>query len=142
MTGPDPVRRYLEARRAAAHVVAGGLDGLVRGWADAVEAVADGYPLNTLDDYLNDLDGRQILADALAVAPREDAERLRPRIAAADARFRSLVVATARPLWGERAATAHVWTAEGSWWYWSRPRRAGAELDREIDAALGLSDRS
>ena len=142
MTGSDPVRRYLEERGAAAHVVAGGLDGLVRGWEDAVETVADGYPLDTLDDYLNDLDGRQILADALAVAPREDAERLRLRIAAADARFRSLVVHIPRPLWGERAATAHGWTADRSWWYWNRPRRAGAELDREIDAALGLSDRS
>ena len=142
MTAPDPVRRYLEERGAAAHVVAGGLDGLVRGWEDAVEAVADGYPLDTLDDYLNDLDGRQILADALAVAPREDAERLRLRIAAADARFRSLVVPTARPLWGERAATAHGWTADQSWWYWSRPRRAGAELGREIDAALGVRDGS
>ena len=142
MTGPDAVRRYLEERGAAAHVVAGGLDGLVRGWEDAVEAVAAGYPLDTLDDYLNDLDGRQILADALAVAPREDADRLRPRIAAADARFGALVVPTARPLWGERAAAAHGWTADRSWWYWRRPRRAGAELDREIDAALSVRDGS
>ena len=142
MIGRDPVRRLLEERGAAAHVIEGGLDGLVRGWEDTVDAVADGYPLDTLDDYLNDLDGRQILAEALAVAPEEDAERLRPRIAAADARFRSLVIPTARPLWGERAATAHGWTANRSWWYWSRPGRAGAALDREIDAALGLSDRS
>jgi hypothetical protein len=142
VTGPDPVRRYLQERGAAAHVVEGGLEGLVRGWEDAVQAVADGYPLDTFDDYLNDLDGRQILADAFAVAPREDAERLHPRIAAADARFGALVVPTARPLWGERAAAAHGWTADRNWWYWSRPRRAGAELDREIDAALGLSDRS
>ena len=142
MTRPDPVRRYLEERGAAAHVIEGGLEGLVRGWEDAVEAVAGGYPLDTLDDYLDDLDGRQILADALTIAPREDADRLRPRIAASDARFRGLVVPTSRPLWGERAAAVHGWTADGSWWYWSRPRRAGAELDREIDAALGLGDGS
>ena len=142
MTGPDPVRRYLQARGAAAHVVEGGLDGLVRGWEETVESVADGYPLDTLDDYLNDLDGRQILADALAVAPREDGDRLRPGIAAADARFRSLVIPTARPLWGERAAAAHGWTPDRSWWYWSRPRRAGADLDREIDAALSVRDGS
>ena len=142
MTGPDPVRRYLQERGAAAHVVEGGLDGLVRGWEETVESVAGGYPLDTLDDYLNDLDGRQILADALAVAARNDAERLRPRITAADARFRALVVPTARPLWGERAATAHGWTPDRSWWYWSRPRRAGAELDRELDAALSACDGS
>jgi len=85
---------------------------------------------------LNDLDGRQILADALAVAEPADAEPLRPRLAAADARFRSLAIPTTRCLWGARAAAEHGWTAERSWWYWSRPRRAGAELSREIDAAL------
>ena len=142
MTGPDPVRQYLQERGAAAHVVAGGLEGLVRGWEETVAAIDAGYPLDTLDDYLNDLDGRQMLDDARAAATREDTERLRPRIAAADARFRSLVIPTRRPLWGARAASAHGWTAERSWWYWSRPRRAGADLDREIDAVLGLSDRS
>ena len=110
------------------------------GWEETVESVADGYPLDTLDDYLNDLDGRQILADALAVAPREDGDRLRSRIAAADARFRSIVIPTARPLWGERAAAAHGWTRDRSWWYWSRPQRTGAELSREIDGVLREPD--
>jgi len=141
MTGVDPVRHFLRERGAAAHVIQGGLEGLLRGWEQTVQTVGDGYPLDTLDDYLNDLDGRQILAEALPVAPREDAERMRARLAAADARFRSLAQPTARCLWGERAAATHGWTPDGSWWYWSRPRRAGAELSREIDAILAVSGR-
>ena len=141
MTATDPVRRFLEERGAAAHVIRDGLEGLLRGWEQTVEAVADGYPLDTLDDYLNDLDGRQMLADTLAIAPPGEAARVRPRLEAADARFRSLVESTARCLWGETAAVTHGWTADRSWWYWRRPRRAGAELTREIDAALGASGR-
>ena len=142
MTGADPVRQFLRERGAAAHVIHGGLEGLLRGWEQTVEAVRDGYPLDTLDDYLNDLDGRQILAEALAVAPPEDAERMRRRLAAADARFGSLVEPTARCLWGDRAAAAHGWAPDRSWWYWRRPRRAGVELSRELDAVLGVSEGS
>jgi DNA-binding transcriptional regulator YbjK len=140
VTRTDRVRRFLEARGAPQHVVEGGLTGLLRGWEATVASVAEGYPLDTLDDYLNDLDGRQILDEALAIAPRTEAERLRARVAAADARFRALIVPTVRCLWGDRAAAEHGWSADRSWWYWSRPQRTGAELSREIDGVLGEPD--
>ena len=57
----DAVRRFLRARGSPAHVVEEGLEGLVRGWEETVERVAAGYPLDTIEDYLNDLDGRQLL---------------------------------------------------------------------------------
>ena len=139
VTRADPVRRFLVERGSPRHVVDGGLGGLLRGWEATVGAVAEGYPLDTLDDYLDDLDGRQILDEALAVAPPGAARRIRARLASADARFRALVVPTARCLWGDRAAAEHGWRADRSWWYWSRPRRAGAELSREIDAAVGAA---
>ena len=142
MTARGRVRRFLEERGSPPHVVDGGLEGLLRGWEAAVAAVAEGYPLDALDDYLDDLDGRQILDEALAVATRREAEPLRGRVAAADARFRALVTPTARGLWGERAAAARGWSAGRNWWYWSRPRRAGTELSREIDAAVGEPGRA
>ena len=142
MTPGDRVRQFLAARGSPRHVVDGGLEGLLRGWEATVAAVADGYPLDTLDDYLNDLDGRQILDEALAVAPRAGARRVRRRLDAADARFRALALPTTRCLWGDRAAAEHGWAADRSWWYWSRPRRAGAELDREIDGVLAEPPRA
>ena len=142
MTGAGRVRRFLEERGSPPHVVEGGLEGLLRGWEATVAAVADGYPLDTLDDYLDDLDGRQILDEALAIATHREAEPLRARLAAADARFRALATPTARCLWGERAAAEHRWSADRSWWYWSRPRRAGTELSREIDRVVGEPGRA
>lgn len=136
MTRPDPVRRFLAKRGSPPHVVEGGLEGLLRGWEETAAAVAAGYPLDTLDDYLNDLDGRQILDEALAIASPRQSAALRARRAAADARFRALVTPVARCLWGHRAARAHGWTSDRNWWYWSRPRRVGAGLQREIDAVL------
>ena len=141
MSAGDRVRRFLAERGSPRHVVDGGLEGLLCGWEETVAAVAAGYPLDTLDDYLNDLDGRQILGEALALAPRAEARRLRARLDAADARFRELVVPTARCLWGDRAADEHDWSVDRSWWYWSRPRRAGAGLDREIDGVLAAPPR-
>lgn len=137
MRGADRVRRFLERRGSPRHVVEGGLEGLLAGWEATVAAVADGYRLDTLDDYLNDLDGRQILDEALAIAPRAEGVRLQGRLDAADARFRALVIPAAHCLWGDRAATEHGWRADRNWWYWSRPRRAGAALSREIDGAVG-----
>ena len=61
----DPIRRFLRARGVADHVVAGGLDGLVADWEHTAERVESGYALG-LDDYLNDLDARQIIEVVLS----------------------------------------------------------------------------
>jgi hypothetical protein len=67
MTEDDSVREFLSDRGCPDEVVTAGLDGLVSEWERAVVQVESGYPLG-LDDYLNDLDGRQLLEDALEVA--------------------------------------------------------------------------
>ena len=132
----DAVRRFLRARGSPAHVVEEGLEGLVRGWEETVERVAAGYPLDTIEDYLNDLDGRQLLDEALPVASPRAGRAARGRVEVADARFHALATPTTRCLWGDRAAEEHGWSIERNWWYWSRPREAGADLQREIDEAL------
>ncbi len=136
MTPPDPVRHFLAERGSPPHVVQGGLEGLLRGWEETVTAVAAGYPLDTLDDYLNDLDGRQILEEALTFVPPHRSVALHRRLALADSRFLSLVTPVSRCLWGDRAARDNGWDPHRSWWYWRRPRHAGPDLQREIDAVL------
>ena len=105
---PRQVRRFLEERGSPPHVVEGGLEGLLRGWEAAVAAVAEGYPLDALDDYLDDLDGRQILDEALAVATQTRG-RAAPR---APGRRRRALPRAGHPdracLWGERAAAART----------------------------------
>ena len=65
------VADFLRARGCSAQVVDGGLAGLLARWAATVEELAAGYRW-TFDDYLNDVDGRQILEEALAHAGDEE----------------------------------------------------------------------
>lgn len=59
-------------------------------------------------DYLNDLDGRQIVEEVLKVAK-------------SDQRFLSLTSPKRECLWGSKNAINHGWTREKHWWYFHRP---------------------
>jgi len=130
----DPVRDYLRERGCGKHVVEGGLEGLVENWEKTVRSVEDGYSL-TLDDYLNDLDGRQLIAEALAVAGDQQCAAINARLDRADEKMRNLTEPTEVCLWGEDVAEEEGWTPEENWWYFARPIKADAELLAEIDAA-------
>jgi len=125
----DPVREFLKQRGSAEHVVRGGLPGLVDNWERVVESVKRGYHLG-LDDYLNDMDGRQLLDEALELAKADQAyiERVRR----ADQSMRRLVKPIARSLWGEENANEHGWSAEKNWWYFAVPIKAGPELADDL----------
>jgi len=123
----DPVGEFLRKRGCPDHVVRGGLRGLVKGWEEVVRSVGEGYGLG-LDDYLNDMDGRQLLEEALAVAPAPEKKALLARIRKADADMRALLKPAGRCLWGEETARQEGWTERKNWWYYSRPIEAGKEL--------------
>ena len=125
----DAVRDYLRLRGAASHVVAGGLEGLLEAWERTVEQIEVGYPF-TLDDYLNDLDTRDLLAGAMEKAPAADAARA--RLAAADIRLRALLVPTDECLWGEGVAEDEGWSRNTHWWYFGRPRNPGPDLAEDL----------
>jgi len=128
----DPVGEFLRKRGCPDHVVRGGLRGLVKGWEEVVRSVGEGYGLG-LDDYLNDMDGRQLLEEALAVAPAPEKKALLARIRKADADMRALLKPAGRCLWGEETARQEGWTAKKNWWYYSRPIEAGEELLADLD---------
>ena len=75
MKEKDPVGEFLRKRGCPEHVVRGGLRGLAESWEEVVRSVEEGYSLG-LDDYLNDMDGRQLLDETLAIAPRRDQKDL------------------------------------------------------------------
>jgi hypothetical protein len=129
----DPVRDYLRQSGAPYSVVAQGLRGLVENWERVVEQVVDGYPL-TLDDYLNDMDGRQLLQNALDLAPDEVRGAFLPRVLDADTRIRQNLVPAGRCLWGSIVAEEEQWIDEVNWWYFERPRNPGPRLKQELDA--------
>lgn len=132
MQGKDPVGEFLKKRGCPGHVVRGGLRGLVESWEEAVRAVEEGYSLG-LDDYLNDMDGRQLLEDALAVVPAQEKRNILSRVRKADADMHALVKPAGRCLWGDETARQEGWTERRNWWYYCRPIEAGDELLAELD---------
>lgn len=132
--GDDAVRDYLRLRGAASHVVAGGLDGLLETWERTVEQIEVGYPF-TLDDYLNDLDIRDLLAGAIEMV--SGAAAARARLTAADTRLRALLVPTEECLWGEGVAEDEGWSRNTHWWYFGRPRNPGPDLAEDLGLGSG-----
>ncbi len=127
----DPDTRidaYLTRRGVADHLIGVGLDGLISRWDTVVGEVASGYT-GGLDEYLNDLDLRQILGDVIA-AVAETRGPLLARLREVDGRF---VVAT-------RPVDANLWGAAGrgdahrSWWYFRVPLQDSGELSEDLAA--------
>ena len=127
----DPVRDYLRKKGCPDHVINGGLAGLVETWEGIVESVAEGYSLG-LDDYLNDLDVRQLLEESLAVATATEKNKLLDHVNEADDSFKALVTATEQCLWGNKVAKKKGWTPKKNWWYFNRPLNAGEDLLAEL----------
>ncbi len=131
MKAKDPVGEFLRQRGCPEHVVSGGLQGLTENWEEIVSSVEEGYSLG-LDDYLNDMDVRQLIEEALPIAPAKDRQAVLKRIRQADAKLQWLVKPAGRCLWGDETARQKGWTAQKNWWYFSIPTRAGEELLREF----------
>ena len=125
-------REFLKEKGAAAHVIQGGLAGLVENWEKVVSLVQQGYPYG-LDDYLNDLDGRQLLEETLAIIPEEERQKTHKRLQRADELMRTLVKPAGKCLWGDPVARSEGWTMEKNWWYFSRPIQAAPEVLSEIE---------
>jgi hypothetical protein len=132
MANKNPVSDFLKERGCPERVVRGGLMGLIEIWENTVAQVVEGYGLG-LDDYLNDMDGRQLLEEALAIAPEKGKGMYTDRLRKADARMKKAVVPAGRCLWGDEVAEAEGWSSRKNWWYFMKPLKADGELLAEID---------
>ena len=128
----DPVQEYLVERGCAEHVVTGGLAGLLDAWETFAKALGKGYA-QSLDDYLNDLDARQILADAWVKASPAQRSALQSRLQAADRRVRTATSTSEVCLWGSKIARRERYTAEANWWYYAVPKKPAPALRAELE---------
>ena len=129
---PKSDHEFLKAKGAPPHVVKRGLGGLLEDWEKMAASIDQGYELG-LDDYLNDLDIRQLLEEALKVVPEGERQKIQGRLEKADARMRSLTKPAPKCLWGEKVAREQGWSREKNWWYFARPLKADQELLEEIE---------
>ena len=136
MSEQDPVRAYLAARGCAPSVIESGLTGLVENWESVVGAVETGYALG-LDDYLNDLDVRQLLEEVWGLAFVAERELWGQRLQRADEQMKALVRPGKTCLWGAEVAEEEGWTAIDNWWYFSRPLQGAPAFLAELAEADG-----
>jgi hypothetical protein len=73
------------------------------------------------DDYLNDMDGRHVLEEALNVAPVNERSRFADRVRRADDEIRRYLVATDECIWGAENAKIYGYSRERDWWYYHQP---------------------
>lgn len=125
------VHDALRARGVSEPVLAGGLLGLVERWERLVLELERGYR-GGLDDWLNDVDVRDILDTALAAAGDDERRAVRRRVRVADQRVRARLVPAGRCLWGAKNAASHGWNAGRQWWYYLEPRAKNSELERDL----------
>jgi hypothetical protein len=133
MAAGSRVADTLRARGVAEHVLAGGLAGLVAAWERLAAELERGYT-GGLDDWRNDVDVRDILAEALAAANADERRAIGRRVRLADRRVREQLMPAARCVWGTRIAAQHGWNAGREWWYFLEPRTKNSELTRELEA--------
>ncbi|MEP7348068.1 MAG: hypothetical protein ABI877_22555 [Gemmatimonadaceae bacterium] len=132
------VRQYLEARGCADFVVEGGLSGLVERWDATTASIERGYD-GMLDEFLNDMDLRDILEDALDVISLTDDTPVRRRVANADARVRRATVPCG-PIWGRDVAESEAMDPALQWWYFVRPAQPNDDLRQELEGEGLLGD--
>lgn len=134
MNTNDPVRTFLSDRGCSPQVVEGGIELLIESWERTVDSVDEGYTLG-LDDYLNDLDARQLIEDVIDLVPVEERSSLTERVRFADERMKEIVDLQETCLWSDVVAEMEGWNSSDNWWYYARPRNADPQLLEEIDQA-------
>ena len=127
----EKVREFLRERGCTESVADAGLAGLVSAWEDVVESLGTGYDQG-LDDYLHDVDGREMIAAVIAGVPGALTPALKRRLAEIDKRAKAALEPHTRCLWGDRLAKSNGWTREEHWWYFMRPKSPGPELAEEL----------
>ncbi len=124
MIPSDPVGEFLKRRGCADDIVREGFAGLLARWERIAREVAAGYDL-PMEDYLNDLDARQILAEAGVFLSPGASHRFQPRLAAADREFRAHTRPVDECLWGAENEEEMGLDAVANWWYYRLPDHPG-----------------
>src|SRR5262245_27496739 len=121
---PDPIRDMLRQRGASPAAVRGGLDYLIQRWRKIVESVerGGGDAETDMDDYLSDMDARQLLHDALEIAGEKRYARFAEELDSLDERFHAATWPVDVCIWGAKSAMKEEWTPQRNWWYFRLPR--------------------
>ncbi len=108
------------------------LQELIDQWADFVRDLdRDGYTFD-LDNWLNDVDVRELILEALPMFSAEEMGDHALKLDAADQAFRAATREFKRCVWGSGTARKEKWTAQNNWWYFRTPARSNDQLEDEL----------
>ena len=104
---------------------------LIDQWAEFTADLARGYSFD-LDNWLNDVDVRELILEALPMFSREEMGDHALKLDAADAAFRAGTRDFKRCIWGHGTQRKEKWTPQKNWWYFRTPRSSNAQLEDEL----------
>jgi hypothetical protein len=105
---------------------------LIDQWATFVgDLEKQGYTFD-LDNWLNDVDVRELILEALPMFSREEMGDHALKLDAADKEFMAQTRAFKRCVWGAGTAKKEKWNAEKNWWYFRTPLRSNSQLEDEL----------
>lgn len=113
----------------ANHVINGGLERLLRKWADFVEECRTGYSLG-IEDYINDLDGRSIVQRLIdSVNEKRLKDKLNSFVKSEDNIFKNLLIQRNKCITLERRFGLDLKLNKRKYfWYWGVIKNAKGEL--------------
>lgn len=101
-------------------------------WAKIVEQLERGWRFD-LDDWLNDMDLRQLIHDGWPLYGPDEKGEVEAAIRRADSHFLLHTVDAGKCLWGRKTAKRERWSATTNWWYFRKPRKARSAFIEEVE---------
>jgi len=108
------------------------LQELIDQWAGFVRDLERQDYTFDLDNWLNDVDVRELILEALPMYGTDDLGDLALRLEQADSIFKAATRPFRACVWGKGTARKERWTAEKNWWYFRTPLVSNAQLEDEL----------
>ena len=96
---------------------------LIDQWAEFTADLANGYSFDR-DNWLNDVDVRELILEALPMFGREEMGELALKLEQADRAFMTATREFKKCVWGKGTARKERWTPQKNWWYFRTPLRS------------------
>ena len=110
----------------------GELRDLIDQWSEfATDLERNGYGFD-LDNWLNDVDVRELILEALPMFSREELGDHALKLDQADQGFRANTRPFRRCVWGHGTQRKEKWTAQKNWWYFRTPLSSNGQLEDEL----------
>lgn len=108
------------------------LQELIDQWAGFVRDLERQDYTFDLDNWLNDVDVRELILEALPMFGREEMGEHALKLDEADRAFMAATRDFKRCVWGSGTARKEHWDARKNWWYFRTPARSNAQLEDEL----------